>query len=210
MKTSLKTLLALAAFGASALFATAQTAPKIAVVDMAKVFEGHYKTQEQTEKLKADEAKVQEEVAKIMKDGQASAEKFKELDEQAKNPVLIAEARKAAQEEAMKQLEEVRKKEQQFADYRNEMNRSFQQRISTFQQMMFGEISKVASDVAKKKGATILIEKKATIYSDPSYDITEEVLAEVNKGRPTVTAPAAPAATKTGDTPSVLFPGAKK
>jgi outer membrane protein len=210
MKTSLKTLLALAAFGASALFATAQTAPKIAVIDMAKVFDGHYKTQEEQEKLKVTETKVTEEMSKIMKDGQALAERYKELEEQAKNPVLTADARKAAQEDAMKQLEEVRKKEQQFAEFRNEMNRSVQQQINSFQQRMFGEISKVASEIAKKKGATILIEKKATIYFDPAYDVTEEVLAEVNKGRPASTSSSAPAAPKTGDAPSVLFPGAKK
>jgi outer membrane protein len=58
-----------------------------------------------------------------------------------------------------------------------------------------------------------LIEKAATLYADPSYDITEEVIAEINKGRP-AGAPAAPAAAapaaKPGDTPSVLFPGTKK
>jgi outer membrane protein len=210
MKTSLKTLLALAAFGASALFSTAQTAPKIAVIDLAKVFDGHYKTQEQQEKLKVTEAKVNEEVSKIVKEGQALAERYKELEEQAKNPVLASDARKTAQEDAMKQLEEVRKKEQQFAEYRNEMNRSVQQQIGTFRQMLIGEISKVAADIAKKKGATILIEKSATIYFDPSYDVTEEVLAEVNKGRPATTSSSTPAATKTGDAPSVLFPGAKK
>ena len=52
MKTSLKTLLVAAAFGVSALIASAQTAPKIAIIDLAKVFDGHYRTQEQGEKLK--------------------------------------------------------------------------------------------------------------------------------------------------------------
>jgi outer membrane protein len=213
MKTSLKTLLALAAFGASALFASAQTAPKIAVLDMAKVFDGHYKTQEQQVKLKGIEEKVNEEVSKIVKEGQGLAEKYKELLEQTKNPVLTSEARKTAEADAAKQLDQVREKEKQFTDYRNEMNRNVQQQIGTFRQMLIEEISKVATDIAKKKGATLLIEKAATLYADPSYDITEEVIAEINKGRP-AGAPAAPAAAapaaKPGDTPSVLFPGTKK
>jgi outer membrane protein len=212
MKTSLKTLMALAAFGASALLASAQTAPKIAVLDMAKVFDGHYKTQEQQVKLKADEEKVNQEVSKIVKEGQALAEKYKELDEQAKNPVLTADARKAAEADAARQLEEVRKKEQQFGEYRNEVNRSMQQRLNSFRGMLIEEIGKVASDIAKKKGATLLVEKAATLYADPSYDITDEVMAEINKGRPAGSpAPAAAApATNTGETPSVLFPGTKK
>ena len=87
-----------------------------------------------------------------------------------------------------------------------------QQRIGSFRQMLIEEISKVASDIAKKKGATLLVEKSATLYADPAYDITEEVIAEINKGRPAGSAaPAAAApATKAGDTPSVLFPGTKK
>lgn len=210
MKTSIKTLFAAAAFSVSALFASAQTAPKIAIIDLAKVFDGHYRTQEQQEKLKGQEAKINDEISKIVKDGQALAEKYKELVEQTKNPVLTAEARTAAENDAGKQLEEVRKKEQQFTEYRNDANRMVQQQIGTFRQMLVEEISKIATDIAKKKGATLLVEKAATIYADPSYDITEEVMAEINKTRPPgLAAPAAPAA-KPGETPSVLFPGTKK
>lgn len=213
MKTSLKTLFAAAAFGVSALFASAQTAPKIAIIDLAKVFDGHYRTQEQQEKLRGQEAKINEEISKIVKEGQALAEKYKELLEQTKNPVLTAEARTAAEADAIKQLEEVRKKEQQFGEYRNEANRMVQQQIGTFRQMLIEEISKIATDIAKKKGATLLVEKAATLYADPSYDITDEVMAEINKTRPAgLPAPAAttaPAA-KPGETPSVLFPGTKK
>jgi outer membrane protein len=212
MKTSLKTLLVAAAFGVSALFASAQTAPKIAIIDLAKVFDGHYRTQEQQEKLKGQETKINEEIQKIMKEGQALAEKYKELVEQSKNPVLTAEARTAAENDAAKQLEDVRKKEQQFGEFRNDANRMIQQQIGTFRQMLIEEISKVAADIAKKKGATLLIEKAATIYFDPSYDITDDVVAEINKTRPAgLPAPAAATpAPKAGETPSVLFPGTKK
>lgn len=217
MKTSLKTLLAATALSVSALFASAQTAPKIAVIDLAKVFDGHYKTIEQGEKLKAQEAKITEEMQKIQKEGQALVEKYKELVEQTKNPVLTAEARTAAEGDAAKQFEEVRKKEQQFAEFRNDVNRTVQQQIGAFRQVLIDEIAKIATDIAKKKGATVLLEKNATIYVDPSYDITEEVVAEIAKTRP-AGAPVAPAAAtpspapaaKPGEAPSVSFPGAKK
>ncbi len=210
MKTTLKTLFAATALSVSALFASAQTAPKIAVIDLAKVFDGHYSTQQQQEKLKGQEAKINEEIQKIVKDGQALAEKYKELVEQTKNPVLTADARTAAEGDAMKQLEEVRKKEAQFNEYRNDANRMVQQQIGAFRQMLIEEISKIATDIAKKEGATLLVEKAATLYADPSYDITDKVMAEINKSRPAgLPAPAAPAA-KPGEAPSVLFPGAKK
>ena len=44
MKNIIKSSLALAAFSATALIAQAQPAPKILVVDMANLYDGHYKT----------------------------------------------------------------------------------------------------------------------------------------------------------------------
>jgi outer membrane protein len=211
MKTSLKTLLTAFALGISAVIAHAQPAPKIAVVDLAKVFDNHYETQEQQEKLKGVQAKVEEELARMVKDGTALADKFKELSEQAKNPVLTADARKAAEADALKQLELVRKAEQDYGQYRNDAGRDMQQSIGSFQQLMLEKISKVATEIAKKKGATFLVGKNAIIYADPAYDITEEVMAEINKSRP-AGSPAAstPAAPATGEAPGVSFPGTKK
>jgi outer membrane protein len=64
MKTSLRTILALAAFSVTSLV-FAQPAPKIYVLDMAKVFDGHYKTEEQQNKLKSDEKKAMDELERL-------------------------------------------------------------------------------------------------------------------------------------------------
>jgi outer membrane protein len=85
---------------------------------------------------------------------------------------------------------------------------------------MLEEISKVATEVAKRKGVTVLLDRagptaigiSSLIYADASYDITEDVLKEVNKDRPAgaATAPAAPAATPaagSSGTPALTIPG---
>ena len=56
MKKSIQSLLAVAALAFCASTTQAQSSPKILVVDLAKIFEGHYKTVEQQAKLQADEA----------------------------------------------------------------------------------------------------------------------------------------------------------
>ncbi len=214
MKTSLKSLLALAAFGATALFTFAQPAQKIAICDLGKVFESHYKTTEQQEKLKGQETKINEQISQYLKEGQSKIEKYKELVEQTKNPVLTAEARTAAETDANRQLEEVRRMEQEFNEYRQQANAAVQQQIGAFREQLIGEISKIATDVAKRKGANILLERSPVIYLDPAFDITDEVIAEINKTRPAGAA-AAPAATPAAngtstESPSVVFPGARK
>jgi outer membrane protein len=89
---------------------------------------------------------------------------------------------------------------------------------------MIEEITKSAVEIAKKKGATFLLDKSGPtlvgvsniLYFDPSLDITDEVATELNKDRPAATAapaasttatPAAPAAT--GDSPKITVPGIK-
>lgn len=228
MKTSLKTLLAAAMFGVTAFVAQAQPAPKILVVDMAKLYDSHYKTEEQNKKLQSDEQKAQEELEKLNAEGNQLVEEYKELVEQAKNPALSNDGKTKAEQDAQKKLEDIQRKQNEVQSFRVNTQRSLQQRVKTFRDLMLEEIGKVAADIAKKKGATLLFDKSGPsligisnlLYVDAAYDITEEVMKEVNKDRPltppnTTTAPekstAAPApAPATSDTPAVSFPGAKK
>jgi Skp family chaperone for outer membrane proteins len=65
-----------------------------------------------------------------------------------------------------------------------------QQRIQKLRAQIVGEIAKVSTDIARKKGGTLLYDKGSLVYADPAYDITSDVLAEVAKSK------GAPAASK--------------
>lgn len=226
MKTIRNSLCVLLAFGASALGLMAQPAPKILVVDMATLYDGHYKTQEQTAKLQADEQKAQQDLEKLNAEGNTLVKEYQDLVEQAKNPVLSDEAKNKVGEDAQRKLEQIQGKQNEVQNFRTNIQRSLQTRIQTFRSLMLEEIGKIAADVAKQKGATLLIDKSGPsligisnfLYVDPSYDITTEVAALVNRDRPAnMPAPAAaapaPAATNSGSgatTPSVSFPGTAK
>jgi outer membrane protein len=216
MKTSLRTILAVAALSVTSL-AFAQPAPKIAVLDMAKVFDTHYKTEEQKAKLSADEKKAMEEVERVDKEIKAAADKFKDQKDQMDNPALNQEARDKAKADAQKTYEEIQQKQQEGNQFKMNAQRNFQQRIANFRQLLIEEISKIATDVAKRRGATILFDKGSLIYSDSTYDITDEVIAEINKTRPAGTPAAGSTSTSSSsnssnssDAPTVTFPGAKK
>ncbi|MBS0663261.1 MAG: OmpH family outer membrane protein [Verrucomicrobia bacterium] len=224
MKKTIQSLFALTAFGAAALVSQAQPAPKILVVDMAKLYDTHYKTEEQNNKLRGDEQKAQEELDRLNKEGNTMVEKYKELADQVNNPTATAEAKAKAQAEAQKVMEDIRRKQSEVQSFQQNTRNSLQQRIKNFQALMIEEISKIAVDIAKKKGGTLLIDKSGPsllgvsniIYTDPGYDITDDVLAEINKNRPaTVSAPvpaaAAPAPADTSsDSPKITLPGVKK
>ncbi len=204
MKNTIRSLAALLAFGAVALTAqAAEPAVKISVVDMAKLYDNHYKTQEQNNKLQADKAKAEEEVEKMNKEGNALVEEYKNLQEQSTNAALTAEAKSKAQNDAQRKLEEIQAKQNEIRTFIQNSGQSLQQRLQTFRSLMLEEITKVAGDVAKRRGATLLIDKSGPsligisnlIYVDPGFEITDEVAREIEKTRPAGSAAAATPAT---------------
>jgi outer membrane protein len=225
MKNPIHTLFSLGALGAAAVIAQAQPAPKILVVDMAKIFDTHYETQ--AEKAKLDDAtkKAQDQIDQMNKEGDALVAQYKELDEQSKNPAATADAKAKAVADAQKKGQEIQAK---LADRNNLATNAksvLQERIQKFRGTMLEEISKVVVTVAKRHDATLVVDKSGptllgvspVIYFDPGYDITSEVVAEINKDRPAGTpaasatpavAPAAAPATSTGsDMPKITVPG---
>lgn len=218
------TVLALAAVSVSA-----QPAPKILVVDMAKLYDGHYKTQEQIAKIQGDGQKAQDMLQGLSKEYTALVEEYKQLDAQVKNPVLSEEAQKKARADAEAKMNEVKTKEGEARSFQTNAQRSLQERMKTFRDLLLEEISRIAVDIAKRKGATIVLDKAGptslgisnVLYFDPAYDITEDVSREINKDRPAdLPAPAASAGKPAAPTiapsaaeseaPSVTFPSVKK
>src|SRR3954465_5419758 len=112
MKNCIRSLVAAAAMVGLAVAAQAQ-AIKIATVDMAKLYDGHYKTVEQNAKIQADDAKAQEEVDKMNKEGNAPVEEYKSLNDQAGSAMLNADAKAKAQGDAQKKLEAIQTKQRE-------------------------------------------------------------------------------------------------
>ena len=219
MKNSLKPFLAVLALGASAAISFAQ-APKIMIVDMARLYDNHYKKIEQDAKLQADEQKAQAELERLNAQGNQLVQEYQELIDQTKNPALSDDAKVKAEQDAQLKLQDIQRKQQEVGSFRQNTATSLQQRVRTFRDLMLEEISKVATDVAKRRGAAMLLDKAGptligispVIYADTSFDITDEVMAEINKSKPAdapAMAPTAASATPAATTPepeTVRFP----
>src|SRR3954465_8043516 len=97
MNKMIRTLLTFAAFAIGSTRLLAQPAVKLVVVDMAKVFDSHYKSEEANAKFRDAEQKAQEQAEELNKQGQTLVDEYKDLVEQAKNSLLTAEARSKAE-----------------------------------------------------------------------------------------------------------------
>src|SRR4051812_36454918 len=177
MNKMIRTLLTLAAFGAGATALLAQPAVKLVVVDMAKVYDNYYKSQDGNAKLRDAEQKAQEQIEELNKQGQSLVDEYKELVEQSKNAVLTAEARSKAEGDAQKKLEDIQRKQADVQNFRNNTTRSLQQRMKIQRDLLLEEITKVVNDLAKQKGATLVMDKSGptlfgipgVLYADAGY-----------------------------------------
>jgi outer membrane protein len=216
MKISLTPLFALAASMVLALTLRAQPEPKILVVDIAKVFDSHYAKQTEETKLRADAQKAEADMQNLVKEGNDLVDQYKNLVDQSKNPALTPEARAAADNGSKKKMDEITNKQNELASFKQTVQRQFQERIQTIHNGIVSSINIAAANVAKRHGATLVLDKSGLsafsaqflVYSDPAYDITDEVITEVNKDRPPAppagssAAPGAPAA----DEPKLSVP----
>ena len=218
MNKLIRTLLTLAAFGTGSTALLAQPAVKLITVDIGKVFDGHYKSEESNIKFKDAEQKAREQAEELRKQGQTMVDEYKELAEQAKNTLLNAEALTKAEQAALKKMEEIQRKQADLQSFLQNTQNSLRQRIDNFREILLEEITKTVNEIAKRKGATLVVDKSGpsvfripvVLFADPAYDITEEVIAEVNKDRPAAkpaatTAPAAKPATPAPSTPAPTF-----
>jgi outer membrane protein len=208
MKNLTHSLLSAGVFFAASLFANAQ-APKVATVDMEKIFNTHYATVAEQAKLKANGEKAQQELDAMIKERDDLVNKYKASLEQANNPLTTGDAKTKAQADTQKIGQDAQAKVQDIQKFANDARTAMQQQFQNFRSLLVDEISKTASRIAKDKGATILMDKSSVsaagvpvlLYADSSYDITEAVQAEIAKNKP-ADMPAAPSATSSSPMPS--------
>jgi outer membrane protein len=209
MKQTIRTLLTLAAL-ATGSAALAQPALKLVTVDVAKTYDSYYKAEEGMAKFREAQQKAQEQAEEYRKQGQLLVDEYKELAEQAKSALLTPDAKTKAEQTAAKKYEDIQRKQGELQNFMQSTERSLQQQMLTRRELLLEEITKTVNEIAKRKGATLVIDKSGpsafripvVLYADPAYDITEEVITEINKDRP---APA-PAATPAATTPAPAAP----
>lgn len=187
MKIAYRSLFAALVLTGAAVGLNAEPALKVATIDMDQLFEKYYKTEAEQSKLQEDQKKAKAQLDAMMKEREALVAEANALQEQVKNPVLSDEARKKAEADLQAKVGDIRGKEQEIQGTAQQAQQILQKRSMQFQQKTAEEISAVAAEIAKKKGATLVLNQGASavvVYADPAFSITEDVLIEINKDRP--------------------------
>ena len=164
----------------------------IVTVDMNRLYNEYYKTIEANERIKGSFEKAQEQVEEMVNEGQTLLEDYKSIIEMTQNDALTEEARLKAQTDAESMAQQLKDKEREIQQFRQNTQRSVQQRQQTYRDLFLDEIKGIVLEVSRERKGDLILDTSGitalgipgVIYSDPSWDVTELVMERINADAP--------------------------
>ncbi len=143
---------------------------KIAVIDYQKAV------------LNSDEGKkakkeMEEKISYYKKQIEKLQKEFEDINKQLQSPVLSEEGKKKKKEELRKIEEKMRNLQMQAAQELNSMRTQIEKKL-------LDKVKKAVEKYAKKHGIDIVLvnsQLSGIIYANPSIDITDEIIKELNR-----------------------------
>ncbi len=142
---------------------------KIACVDMKRVWES-------SSEIKVEKKNMEAMLQKSQRELEAKEKELVALQERAAKqaPMATEEAKRAMAEEYQRKMMELQQ-------LYNERQRDLQDRDIKAQSDFIEKVKRIAMKIAIQKGYDVVLAKEHVLYIDDKYDITREVIAEVNK-----------------------------
>ena len=165
MKKVLVPVLISSFFFATGAFAKAT----VGVIDVQKVLDTVKDSKKAQEKLKKIAARMQaqfkQKQAKLQKDYQEVQKRLS---------LMAPQERQQKAKEFDQRLMALQKEAAQ-------LTQQLEQEKAKLMKPILNKIKKVTAKVAKQKGLTLIIEKSATVFTDPAVEITDQVIKEYEK-----------------------------
>jgi outer membrane protein len=176
----------------TALFALGTTilpaAPNIQLVtvDLSRALNEYWKTQKKSGEFVEKNKSAQEQVDEVQKRMAAILEEGRKLVEDANNPALNEEAKNRIMGDAARKEQELQSMRERLGQFVENTERQLDQDRKLFMELMFGEINTVVQNIGRERGANVIIDTsvRSVLYADPSFDITDAVITELNKSKP--------------------------
>jgi len=197
----IKTALASSVLGLALLGGTevsAQAQPKIATIDLRKVFDGYYKTKQADVSLKEEATAMEKDRKEMVDNFKKGEEEWKKLIDKANDQAVSGEEREKSKQAGEKKLLELREMEQMITQF----NRNATEKLGTKQKRMrekiLAEIREVITTKARTSNYTVVLDSASDsfnqtpilLYTNGENDLTDTVLTEINASGPATLKPA--------------------
>ncbi len=184
---------------------------RIAVIDLGKAFDGYYKTKEDNARLQEKKTSYEKEIQELINDYQRMGGEAQTLDKAANDQTLSAQARQDKSTALNAKKQDLLNLQNKIQEMKVERNREIQEEFMRRHKEIVDEISKVVTDYSGPQGYDLVIDKSSLsalsgspvmLYnSSKLIDITQDIIALLNK-----TAPAPGGAAPSGTAPTPATP----
>ena len=191
MDYTLKTL-KIAALSLLLLSASAALAqPKIAVVDMKKVFDGYWKTKQLDKKLSGSLQEFNDQQKKMIEQFQAAQKEYLAIKESAEDPALSANEKERRNTESEEKLQQIRQLENDIRSHKRSGEVRLTEQQVRHKNNLITDIKDTIKVKARSEGFSLVLNTAAVdinqapivLFTDGSNDITDDILSTLNQGK---------------------------
>jgi outer membrane protein len=180
-----------------AAFLAATTAPasaqtKIATIDLKRVFDGYWKTQQADSSLKEKAGDFEKKNKLMVEDYQKATEEYKKLLDSAGDAAVSAAEKEKRKKAAESKLLEINEIEQSIKQFERSARAQINEQQRQLRDKILNEIRELINSKARAAGYNLVIDSAAeTVNSTPVVlfkngqpDLTDEVLSQLNTSAP--------------------------
>ncbi len=191
MKQLLVTLTLVAAF-CSLAASPALAQMKVGIVDMNKVFTSYYKTKDAEARLNEARAQAKTDLDGRLESLKSNMEEINKLEADATKPELSNDKKQAAARSREEKINEVRNLDREIGEFRQTRERQLQEQFMRMRGDIVQDIMKVVDARVKSEGFDLVFDKSGqgisqvpvVLYSAPSMEFSDSIIAELNKNAP--------------------------
>jgi outer membrane protein len=166
---------------------------RIATVDMAKLFDGYYKTKQAQAALDQRAADIEKERAQMVEDWKKLKQDYQTSLADANDQVVVAEVREQRKKIADDKLKQLKKAEEALSEYGRSAQVAYTDQKDRVMRKVVDEIRSVLDAKAKAGGYALVFDVAATsstglpiilYHNDNQNDLTQAALDQLNAAAP--------------------------
>ena len=180
--------------------------PRIAVVDLRKIFDEYYKTKAADAQLKDNATELAKESKSYMEQYQKMTDEYKKLLDEANNQAVSSDERDKRKKAAETKLLEIKELETTVRQFEKTASTTLEERKRQMREKILGEIKATINAKVKAAGYTMVLNTASedmnqtpmVIYHNGENDLTAEILTQLNAKAPLEPRSEDPKGTKKG------------
>jgi outer membrane protein len=170
----------------------AQAQPRIATVDLRKIFEGYFKTKQADAQLRERGSDAEKQYKGMLDDYQKANEDYKKLVESANDQAVSSEEREKRKKSAEGKVLELNEIEKTLTQFKREKQATFDEQKRRMRDQIVREIREQVNNKARAGNYTLVLDSSAEsinqapfiLFSSGQNDLTDEILSQMNLAAP--------------------------